>query len=781
MYSRLIIGTFVLPAAAFLVGCGGDDETDRRAPTVAPTATATATHTLISSVTASPAPPTAVPTATATPLVAPPPAAALDSDLARARQLESEGDIEAAAVLYAAVATTGAPGSRAEARLGAGRLLLESGEAAEARAFLEPFAATAAGSDATLHYLLARAYAALERWDEALRQYDLYIETGRAALPYAYLDRSRVLLALDQPLAAATSTEAGLALGLPDAARPAFLLLAAQSRDRAGDLPGVLAAYQTLLDTSRSAGDQALALSRIAAIKRDAADPTYAADVARLLAAFPTTTEALNELGEALGRGETVDATVRGLVYYRHFEYVEAEAAFQAQIGTAPTAIASAEAFYYLAAIQELRGDNEAARANYARVGELNPASFIADDALWWRARLLEDAGSLDEAALLFARLVAEYPASSWADDAAFRRGLLPYHDGRFAAASDAWGQGLPAGLSPTQAQRLALWQGKALLKAGALDAACTILDQIADAAEDDYAGVRARSLLASGHDQPQATRESSLDLAPGYDWQAAEAWLSARTGLAIARPWSADARWARAQELWLVGRAAEADDEASNLIEAYAGDPTAMYTLARDLRALGQVGLSARAGQRLLRTLNANPSDGLPRALLSLSYPAAYASLVQRHASAEGVSPLLLLAFIRQESFFDPRAESGAGALGLTQVLPSTGRRIAARLGVADFETEALLTADLNLRFGTSYMAEQLRDFGDELFVALAAYNAGPNAAKRWRATAGADADLFLETVEFSETRLYIEFVAENYAIFRYLYGGESTPTLPD
>ena len=71
--------------------------------------------------------------------------------------------------------------------------------------------------------------------------------------------------------------------------------------------------------------------------------------------------------------------------------------------------------------------------------------------------------------------------------------------------------------------------------------------------------------------------------------------------------------------------------------------------------------------------------------------------------------------------------------------------------------------------------MADQLKDFNNEIFVAFAAYNAGPNAAKRWRdAGRHDDADVYLETVEFAETRLYIEIVAENYAIYRYLYGGE-------
>jgi soluble lytic murein transglycosylase len=300
---------------------------------------------------------------------------------------------------------------------------------------------------------------------------------------------------------------------------------------------------------------------------------------------------------------------------------------------------------------------------------------------------------------------------------------------------------------------------------------------------EDDYHGIRAATLLQGRAGQPKVAVEPGLNLSPAFDWAGAETWLTSRTALPVTDAnWTTDLRWARAQELWRAGRAGYGDAEAFDLIEAYAQDPVAMYTLSRRLLAEGRIGMSGRAGQRLLRVLNTNPNQGLPKALLSLSYPAAFGAMAQQHATAAGISPLLMLAFIRQESFFDPRAQSPVGALGLTQVLPETARTVATRLGLtAAIENEDLLHADLNLRLGSAYMGEQLRDLGGEIFVAFAAYNAGPNAAKRWRTAAGAeDADVFLEAIEFDESRLYVEIVSENYAIYRYLYGGSPTPDLP-
>jgi soluble lytic murein transglycosylase len=284
---------------------------------------------------------------------------------------------------------------------------------------------------------------------------------------------------------------------------------------------------------------------------------------------------------------------------------------------------------------------------------------------------------------------------------------------------------------------------------------------------------------------EPSAPADSKANLTPSFDWAGAETWLATKVGKPVtaaeSQAWYSDPRWLRAQELWLVGRNDQASAEAFDLIGSNAPDGIAMYTMARTLNNLGQFSLAARAGQRVLRVVNTNPSAGLPKALLSLSYPAPFAASVQKYASAEKISPLLMYAFMRQESFFDPSAQSGAPAYGLTQLLQSTANTVAGKLGIGSVTTDQLFQADLNLRLGANYMAGLLKDFNNQFMVAFAGYNAGSNAAQRWLKDSGNDADLFLETVEFSETRLYVETVSENYAIYRYLYGGEDVPDLPN
>jgi soluble lytic murein transglycosylase len=148
------------------------------------------------------------------------------------------------------------------------------------------------------------------------------------------------------------------------------------------------------------------------------------------------------------------------------------------------------------------------------------------------------------------------------------------------------------------------------------------------------------------------------------------------------------------------------------------------------------------------------------------LAYPRAHWEMVAREASRAGVDPLLVLAVMREESRFDPRVVSVAGAVGLMQLMPSTAR------GMDPTVTPDRLTdPETNIRLGTTYLARRLRDFDGDVVLALAAYNAGAGAARRFAQFRGDDLDVFIERIPFSETRAYVKRVLESYGIYRWLY----------
>ena len=114
----------------------------------------------------------------------------------------------------------------------------------------------------------------------------------------------------------------------------------------------------------------------------------------------------------------------------------------------------------------------------------------------------------------------------------------------------------------------------------------------------------------------------------------------------------------------------------------SHAGDPMALWALAQSYQWLGQTEMSSRSAELMLEKLSPEERAKAPRALLRLAYPRDYMGLLESAEKSEGVSPEVMLALMRQESFFDPLAGSGAGATGLTQVIPSTGQEIASGPG---------------------------------------------------------------------------------------------------
>ena len=143
--------------------------------------------------------------------------------------------------------------------------------------------------------------------------------------------------------------------------------------------------------------------------------------------------------------------------------------------------------------------------------------------------------------------------------------------------------------------------------------------------------------------------------------------------------------------------------------------------------------------------------------------------------------SPALVYAIARQESSFDPRAQSSAGAKGLMQMLPSTARRTAQRAGAAFDEKRLLSEPEFNAQLGAAHLGELMEEQPGSLILTFAAYNAGGRRVKEWIAAYGDPRDPnvdpidWVERIPFTETRNYVQRVAENLEIYR-LRLGEST-----
>ena len=201
------------------------------------------------------------------------------------------------------------------------------------------------------------------------------------------------------------------------------------------------------------------------------------------------------------------------------------------------------------------------------------------------------------------------------------------------------------------------------------------------------------------------------------------------------------------------------------------ADDALLSYQLALYFRDIGLYRSSILAAVTVLN-LSGQTVFEAPEFIGQLAYPTYYADLILPLAERYDFDPRLQFSLVRQESLFESFARSGAAAQGLSQVIPDTGAYVANLLNWPNFVNEDLYKPYVGLNFGAFYLSQQLNTFDDHVHAALAPYNGGPGNAARWYDQAGGDLDFFVETVNFPETRLYIERIFVGFVIYDYLYG---------
>lgn len=209
-----------------------------------------------------------------------------------------------------------------------------------------------------------------------------------------------------------------------------------------------------------------------------------------------------------------------------------------------------------------------------------------------------------------------------------------------------------------------------------------------------------------------------------------------------------------------------EARGCASALSALFRNDSRSMLILFGETRRNGMTDLSTRL-------LSGNPAlsrDGLPRGLL---YPVAYAGFVGKAVEKYRVPPDLVLGVMREESSFNARAVSGAGACGLMQLMRPTGAWIAGILKRSDAENVDLFDPELSVEAGTWYLRFLLEKNEGSFVGALAAYNAGAARMSRWKNSfvPSDDPMTAIEMIGIEETREYVRRVLESMSAYRSYY----------
>lgn len=161
----------------------------------------------------------------------------------------------------------------------------------------------------------------------------------------------------------------------------------------------------------------------------------------------------------------------------------------------------------------------------------------------------------------------------------------------------------------------------------------------------------------------------------------------------------------------------------------------------------------------------------------LDQRFPAPFQEVFRQNAVARNVPSTELMAIARRESAFYPGAQSPVGARGLMQVMPATGRAVAAFMGKRHSDAD-LFDVEHNVALGSAYYRQMLDRFDDNRIFALAAYNAGPHRVDRWREQTAQTlpVELWVETIPYRETRNYVQAVLSYNVIFQYMQGDPQT-----
>lgn len=411
--------------------------------------------------------------------------------------------------------------------------------------------------------------------------------------------------------------------------------------------------------------------------------------------------------------------------------------------------LAEEASYYFITATRGLRQTEEHVRLARAFVAA-HPASPWAEEVLNALASAYITDDRDGQADAVFREMLERFPTGRYAERAAWKAGWFAYRQGRFDEAARFFDTGAAAFPRSDYRPSWLYWSGRAADQLGDRTTALARLKLAATDYHNSYYGRLALGRLTTdpGGAVPPSVQRVGSSTPP-------EIPSAGRVALLLA-----------------TGLNQEAERELLYAQRAWGDSSRLQATLALVNRRLGNVRAGINLMKRAYPQYLAAGGELLPREILEVIFPVDYWPLLKTHAEARGLDPYLVAALVAQESNFDRSIRSSANAIGLMQVLPSTGRTYARKLRISPFSTRRLTDAETNVRIGTAILADTIKKFGGAHF-ALAAYNAGDSRVAAWRREKpGLPQDEFIDDIPFPETQNYVKRVLGTAEDYRRLYG---------
>jgi soluble lytic murein transglycosylase len=420
---------------------------------------------------------------------------------------------------------------------------------------------------------------------------------------------------------------------------------------------------------------------------------------------------------------------------------------------------------YKTARCYQRSGRTDEAIELYRHLYTKSPNGEYATRSLYYSARLLKLDNNWDGAEANYKRLVSGYPNSQLRGEAAFQLAWIRILNGDFAKALVYLEQAPASEDDEEYDARRTYWKSVLLRKRGDVTAAQELEGRILRRYWDScYAYylvmVDGRSWPHQGGGRPAPTAPAELPR-----------------------------EFKLARELYLIGLADDAQGQLDYLQGRGQMTDALIWPAALMYRDLEDYYLSQRVAGKLLAERLKSPPPAEAEAW-RLAYPRAYPDLVGQWTREYELDPHLMWSLMRAESTYRPTIRSSAGAIGLMQIMPDTGRAIASALGDKGYSPSQLNNPATNVKYGCFYLHNRLKQFDpgqadpmsrlQTTVRALASYNAGPERVKRWGERAdglGLTPPAFVEEIPITETRDYVKKILGYYLVYHFAYASPAPP----
>lgn len=438
-----------------------------------------------------------------------------------------------------------------------------------------------------------------------------------------------------------------------------------------------------------------------------------------------------------------------------------------------------ASAVFWLGRLAVRQGEVERVVQTEKQLAARFPSGPERARLLYWLGTMYEDRDLFPEAIRTFRRLTEQVPGDAAAEDAWWKIGWIHYRTGKFEEAAAVFREYLVLQPSSGSAGQFRYWNGRSAERLGQWDGAAKAYREVCRRALRSFychqAGVRLGSMKGETARGEVASASVGIENAPTGSPDESIGGRLAMGGKNLTQ----NGHFNTALELLTLNLKSEAARELTLVAGQNAKDRGAVLKLADLLFTSGSYHQSLRLLRIYFPDVLEQGGAGVPRRFWDQAYPTPAVATLARTRPGLKVDPFLVSAVIREESAYDPGAVSPVGALGLMQLMPYTADWVAKKAGMAPVREGSLLDPETNIQIGAWYLQHLIDQFNGNWILAVASYNAGPEAVERWARGGVSEMDEFIESIPYNETRYFTKRVIRSYTEYLRIGGNETAPRL--